>query len=265
MQGGDGLNGQALGQQQQTANIDTAVAQAGLNNVNQVTPDGNLTYNITGGQTVNGNFVPQYTATTTLSPEQQKIYDQTTGLQSQALGIAPGVLNNVNTAVNTPLTDNATLRNQAYDALTARSTQALDLQQQQQATQLANQGINPGSEAWDNAMRPIEQARVDASNQATINTGNVAQQNLGMEQTIRNQPLQDYSTLMGFGGSVQNPNFVNTPQTQIQSTDMISPQIAAYQANTAANNATMGGLFGLGGSVLGAGTLLGGKYLLGGI
>lgn len=250
--GGGGLGN--IGQQQQQANIQTGIANQVLNNTNQVTPYGSLKYTETGGRDVNGNWVPSFTATQTLSPEQQKIYDATTGLQTKALtDIAPGVLNNVQTAVGTPLTDNTTLRNQAYDALTARSNTDLGRLLDAQKVQLENQGIQPGSEAYNRALEPFTRAITDASNQATINAGNLAQQNLSTEQTIRNQPLQDYATLMGFGGGVTNPNYVNTPQTQVQTPDVTSPALAQYQMNQAAGAANTGGLFGLGGTILGAG------------
>ena len=68
----------------QTANnIGTAIAQTELGNVNQVTPDGSLTYDRTGGydfvdpNTGKKRFVPSYTATTTLSDSQQKIKNAT--------------------------------------------------------------------------------------------------------------------------------------------------------------------------------------------
>jgi hypothetical protein len=249
--GGGGLSN--IGQQQQQNNVQTGISNAVLNNTNQITPYGSLKYTETGGRYMpDGTWVPSFTATQTLSPEQQQIYDSQTALQQKALGqIAPGVLNNVNTAVNTPLTDNTTLRNQAYDALTARSNEDLGRQLDAQKVQLANQGIQPGSEAYNRALEPFTRAITDASNQATINAGNLAQQNLGTEQTIRNQPLQDYATLMGFGGGVTNPNYVNTPQSSIQPADLESPAIAQYQASQAQNAAGMGGMFGLGGSLLG--------------
>jgi hypothetical protein len=55
------------------ANKETAIAEANLANVNQVTPTGNLTYSVTGK---NADGTPQYQATQTYSPEQQKIYEQ---------------------------------------------------------------------------------------------------------------------------------------------------------------------------------------------
>lgn len=64
---------------QTSQNIGTAIAQQYLNNVNQVTPDGALTYNQTGTfkytDPLNDKTykIPRFTATQTLSPEQQRI------------------------------------------------------------------------------------------------------------------------------------------------------------------------------------------------
>lgn len=51
-------------------NIQTAIANAALNRVNQNTPWGNLTYTQNG---TDANGIPQYTQNITLSPEQQKL------------------------------------------------------------------------------------------------------------------------------------------------------------------------------------------------
>jgi hypothetical protein len=67
---------------QTSQNIGTAIAQQQLNNVNQVTPDGSLTYNQSGNHaytdpnTGQVHNIPTYTATQTLSAGQQKIHDQ---------------------------------------------------------------------------------------------------------------------------------------------------------------------------------------------
>lgn len=62
-------------------NIQTAIANAALNRVNQVTPWGNLTYTQNG---TDANGIPQYTQTITLSPEQQNLM-QSNDQMSQAL------------------------------------------------------------------------------------------------------------------------------------------------------------------------------------
>ena len=261
-------------QQQQTANVGSAIATARLNNTNQVTPYGNLTYTETGGSNDNqGNWIPSFTATQTLSPEQQQIYNKTTGLQSQALDIGKGVLGNVDRSVTNGLNydglselpqNQQALKDSAYNQLMTRTRTDLGRASDAEDTQMANQGIAQGSEAWNRAKEGQGRALTDASVQASINAGNIASQDLNQAQTIRNQginertalhnqPLQDYSAMMGFGGTTQSPQFVNTPQTQVQAADFQTPALAQYQAQQQSQNSMMGGLFGLGGSALMAG------------
>lgn len=63
-------------------NVSTAIANAALGNVNQVTPNGSLTYSQSGSTkftdpTSGASYdIPTYTATTSLSPQQQAIADQ---------------------------------------------------------------------------------------------------------------------------------------------------------------------------------------------
>lgn len=65
-----------------STNVGTAIANSWLNNTNQITPDGNLTYNQSGSYKWNDPYtgktydVPTFTATQTLSPQQQAIKDQ---------------------------------------------------------------------------------------------------------------------------------------------------------------------------------------------
>lgn len=87
----------AVAAAQSASNINTATAQQKLNLINTTGPNGTVNYSASdapGG----------YTQTTTLSPAQQALYNQQTGLQSGALNTAQTALGNVNTALNTPLT-----------------------------------------------------------------------------------------------------------------------------------------------------------------
>ena len=68
----------ATAQAQAAANIQASSAQAAMNMVDQVNPYGTLNYTQRGTTNVGGQVVPQYTATTVLSPEQQHLLDQTT-------------------------------------------------------------------------------------------------------------------------------------------------------------------------------------------
>lgn len=52
---------------------DAAITEANLNRINQVTPQGSLTYTQTG---TNPDGTPQYTQTQTYSPDEQRKYDQ---------------------------------------------------------------------------------------------------------------------------------------------------------------------------------------------
>jgi hypothetical protein len=76
------------------SNVQTAVANAFLNNTNQTTPTGSLDYNQTGSYswtdpTTNSTYtIPRFTATQTLSPTQQAIQGQTEGAQYNLAGIA---------------------------------------------------------------------------------------------------------------------------------------------------------------------------------
>ena len=68
-------------------NVSTAVANSYLNNVNQNTPDGSLSYDVTGNYSwtdpVSGQTyqIPRFTSTQSLSPQGQAIKDQTLGTQ----------------------------------------------------------------------------------------------------------------------------------------------------------------------------------------
>ncbi len=66
-------------------NIQTAIANAAIGNADTYGPQGSTKYNQIGEQTITGADgqvykVPKYSQTTTLSPEQQQLYNQQTAL-----------------------------------------------------------------------------------------------------------------------------------------------------------------------------------------
>lgn len=65
---------------QTASNKETAIAQTGLNAQNQVTPFGNLTYAETGKWS---DGTPRFTATTTLTPAQQRLLETGQGTQQR--------------------------------------------------------------------------------------------------------------------------------------------------------------------------------------
>ena len=97
---------------QAATNKQTAITQYGLNATNQVTPYGSLTYT-QGDPWSDGT--PHYTATTTLSPEQQNLYNLGTQTQSNLGNIGVEQSDKVRGLLNTPFDLNASINNQQSD------------------------------------------------------------------------------------------------------------------------------------------------------
>lgn len=202
------------------------------NRVNQNTAYGNLNY--TQGVDANGN--PTWTANQTLSPELQALTQSSLqGLQqSQATpmsGINPG---------------------QTYsDAIMKRLQPQMAQSAESNTAQLANQGIVPGTQAYDNAMRTFQQGQNDLQTSAQIQ---------GMNTGLEAQQLQN-QTAAGIK-SLATPNYVNPySQAAVSGPDYLgaystlnAQQIAAQNAANAKTANTQAGLYGLGSSaLLGAG------------
>ncbi|NTG09266.1 tail fiber domain-containing protein [Rhizobium rhizogenes] len=245
---------------QTATNVDTAIANAGLSHTNQITPDGSLTYNQTGTQTMtdqNGKTyqLPTYTATQAYSPQNQQIYDTT---QSTKLGLA-NLANDQTQKISGLLSTNLDLSSKNLDNYTNTHWQngfnnQWDRSQSSLNQQLADQGVKLGSEAYSNAMRDFSTNKQAASDQYLGDMYNNAQ-NAIIQQ--RNQPINEISALMS-GSQISNPNYVNTPSTQLPTVDQAGiinqnyqNQVGAYNTQVQQSNAAMGGLFGLGSSLLG--------------
>ena len=257
-----------VGAAQQTAagNLEAARATAAANRTNQITPYGNLTYTANPGTDPYGNTL--YTATQTLSPEQQKLLNQTTELNTGLLGTAQSGLNYANQVLSQPGVDTSKLPStgfnpgQSYqDAMMARLAPQIDRENSQFEQQMANRGIAAGTDAYNTAKTLLAQNQNDRLNQATVqglNAGLSANQQ-GFQQQAYNQmqPINVINALRT-GSQVQNPSFVNTPQqANTAGPDILGAtnaqyqnQLSAYNAQQAAGGGFMGGLMSLGGSAL---------------
>lgn len=201
-------------------NLETATQQQLINMVDQNTPYGSLNYEQTGQnwyQDSEGNWVstPAFTATTTLSPEQQAIYDQTSaaslnlaklandqsGFLGEYLGtgidlsgapalrtssgmqtsIGPGYQTGVDLKNTYAGADDFSADRQMYtDALMERMAPS---QQQDQAAlrnKLINQGIRPGTAAWDAEWNRNQQGVNDARLAAILAGGEEQARMVGM-------------------------------------------------------------------------------------
>lgn len=260
---------------QQQAQIQQQMNRESLaaNRVNQITPYGNMSYSQTGTDQY-GN--PTYTATQTLSPEQQAIYGKQTGLYGNLLGSAEAGLSNYQQSLENPQIDTSKLPSyginpgETYsDAIMRRLQPQMAQEQEMFDAKMANQGIAPGTQAYENAARSFQQGQNDKLTSAVIggmNTGLSAnQQAFNQALTNQNLPLNTLNALRS-GVQMTQPNYVNSASQQTNTAPNLmgaaqstyGNQLAAYNANQQANSNFMSGLMGLGGSLLGGG---GGGFL----
>lgn len=231
----------------------TAQQQQAMNMTNQNSPWGSLTYDQTGSQTIidpNGKpvNVPRYTANTTLTPEQQAIYDQSQAAELNLATIANEQSGRVGEILNNPFEfNNSDAEQWAYDLASPRILQQQGKNESALRSQLIASGIRPGTANWDSEMSRLTNANTDQLNQLAL-TGRG--QAFSEQLAQRNQPLNEIIGLMS-GTQIQNPNstFAQTPQSQVAGVDYSGLVQNKYNADMQAYNAktgALGGLFGAG-------------------
>lgn len=239
-------------------NVGTAIANSMLGNVNQVTPDGTLTYDQTGSHKWTDPYtgrtytIPTFTATQTLSPEQQAIREQQIGAQTNLAGLANQQSGFLQNYLAEPFQyGNQDVEDWAYDLGSRRLDPRLAREEEALRTRLLNQGIREGSAAWNAEMGRHSQNANDAYTQLMLQgRGQAFQEAL----TNRNQPINEITALMS-GSQVSQPNFVNTQQPQIPTTDVAGIIGDNYNQRLNAwgqNQAVLGGIMGAGATMLGA-------------
>jgi hypothetical protein len=251
-------------------NLDAARANIAANRVNQFTPYGSLEYTMSGEDKY-GN--PMWSATQKFSPEQQQLLD----IQNQ-LSIGTGQLGQkglgyVEKMISQPF-DTSQLPSlginagETYtDAIIRRLAPTMQQNKERLEQQLANQGVQLGSEAYDRAMRNFEQKQNDLMLGATTQGFGVGQQarNQALQEQayLRNEPINTLNAVRS-GSQVTNPQFVNPAmQAATAGPDLLGAAQAqgnaamnAYNAQMASQNANTQGLYSLGGSALMAGGMI---------
>lgn len=245
-------------QAQAGMNRDAAQAQQYTNAINQITPDGSLTYSKTGQFTYTGAdgkpvTIDQLTATQKLSPEQQRIYNINQATKGQIAQIGLDQSKRIGNLLGTPVDlSNDAVEGRINELAMKRLNPQLQQQEEALRTRLANQGLQPGSAAWNAEMNRFGQTSNDAINQLLLQgRGQSVQEILAQ----RNQPINEISALLT-GSQVSQPNFVGTPQASVGAPDYTglvaqnyNAQLNAWNAQNQQSNAMMGGLFGLGGTL----------------
>jgi hypothetical protein len=244
-------------------NLAAAQTATAANRVNQVTPYGNLNYDITGTDP-NGN--PTWTATTSLSDIGQQLLNNQNQTSLGLGGTINSALGRVQSTMgqefNPNLPSTGINPGQSYqDAYMQRLAPQLAQSRESTQAQLANQGIVPGTTAYDNAMRQQTMKENDLLLGATtqgFGVGQQANQNaFNQEMTKYNMPLNTLSALRS-GSQVQNPTFVNSAQQAttggadiLGATQMgYNAQMGDFNAKQAAQQNLNSGLMGLGGAAM---------------
>jgi len=245
-------------------NLDAARANTAANRVNQVTPYGNLNYNISG-QDPYGN--PTWTATTSLAPDQQKLLDIQNRLSIGTASLGEKGLGYVSNMIDQPF-DVSTLPSTGFDpsqtyqdAYMQRLQPQIEQGREALDVKLANAGIPVGSEAYRRAMLTQSQRENDLLAAATTSgfgVGDTARKTAFAEKAyMRNEPINTLNAVRS-GGQVTNPTFVNSAMQPSTAGPDISgaasmgynASLADANARNAANNAMTQGLFSLGGAAL---------------
>lgn len=241
-------------------NVGTAIANANLGNVNQVTPDGSLNYSQSGTYKWNDPYtgksydIPQYTATQTLSPEQQAIKTQGDAAKLNLSSLANDQSGFLQDYMSKPFDgSNDATEARLIDLGSKRLQPMLDQQRASNEADLLNRGIRPGSDNYNQAQTQQSQNQNDAYNQLILNGHGQAFQE---GQAIRNQPINEITALLS-GSQVSQPNLVNPNTSTIPTTDTAglintnyNQKLQAWQQQQAQSQSLVGGLFGLGANAL---------------
>jgi hypothetical protein len=242
--------------------VGTAIANTNMGNVNQVTPYGSLNYSQTGTTDFTDPFtgqtyaIPQFTATTTLAPQQQALFDQQMATQ-QAVGAAgqqaasgltgfygsgpmaaptftsfgtdAGLRNDAGLNTTFGSNDYSADRQRHEDALMARMDPSLQQQQEALNASLSNQGIGYGTAAFNDAQLTQAQRENDARMAAILAGGTEQQRMFEMDmnaQLASNAALQqqfmNYNTAqqMGFDNNFRGTSANNQNLTMQQQMEM---------------------------------------------
>jgi hypothetical protein len=243
-------------------NKDAAIAAQRGSMINQYTPYGNLTYSDAGRDSF-GN--PIYNSNITLNGAGQQMLDQQNKLGTGLFSAQDKSLGQVNAQGTPDLNSVQSVADKAYSNYTSRLDPQWAHQQEMTDTALRNQGLTPGTEAYDNAMRDFNYAKNDAYTQATTAAINTMPQTYQLAQAQFDQPLNRLNALRT-GSQVTNPQFTNAnpgqqtvagpnmlgaAQSQGQyNQGLYGSQVGLYNSQVGQQNAAMGGLFSLGSAAI---------------
>lgn len=308
---------EAAARAQGQADKETAIINAAYGRPTQIGPTGKQTWAFQGAD-INNPKPGDWVVTNRLSPEQQRLYNQNTQISANLNQTAIDSLGRVSRAMRQPFDTSTSdpymqalqvvqsrggqvptsmdqfegMQNEAEQAAYSRATQFMDerfnRQNAQLDTQLRNQGLQPGTEAYDTAMREARRTQNEAydtaqnqsiltgnqlahqkysdlvaalaqqqgldqiANAANLSTGQAATQ---MQAYLRSLPLNEANALRT-GNQVNMPTFQAYQNGAVQSApiyqavnDKYSNQVANWNAQQASQGNFMSGLMSMGGQL----------------
>ncbi len=266
---------------QTQANIDAANINTANGRPNVTNPFGSSTWERIADPSMPGGF--RWENKIAFSPEQQGLYDSTVGNQQSLLDTSGKLLSEIDKNYSTPFDlskygtaqtiDNSpdafnkqrdSVQSALYERLMRTRTPQMERDRAQMDLSLRNQGLTPGSEAYDNAMRGLREAQsgeiqdynsraVEAGGQEQTRLNTDFRNNAGFNNTVRsnsinegltqrNMPLSEYNaltqgtqptlpTFQPYGtGTVQPTNVTGITQNATTSAqDTYNARMAQYQ------------------------------------
>jgi hypothetical protein len=195
-----------------------------------------------------------WTVTTTLSPEQQRLYDQGVDYQTTSGQLAADALTNyknmqpINYSPGEFSGDRSRVENAVYDRATRLYGDQFSAMEGSMRDRLVNQGLDENSEAFQRQVRDFENTRYgayqDAADRAVIAGGQEQSRLVGDESRLLANLLQargsalNEAQALASGGKVNLPNFQSYGAASgYQAPDMMGATQAGYNAALGAANA----------------------------
>lgn len=262
-----------IGQSQQS-NLETAQESQAGSTVGQINPIGSLSYT-TSVDPITGQL--KYTANQTYSPIEQLLFNLGTTQQAGISGTGIGNVGaNFGNFTQDPtqklLSGTNNLTSQFIDAQNPAWERFMAPQRDQLDNNLRNQGILPGTPAYQQQMDALTQQQLLTKN---ASLAAFQPQAFGEASQALNMPLSWEQQLLSMSQPGSMPNsFINTPGLNVAPTDVLGSNQAAfnsqfqdYQMEVARQNAMLGGGLGALTSFLrlptGGGGSLGGDMMTG--
>lgn len=196
-----------------------------------------------------------YRSTISLAPQAQQALDSQLSLSNSMGNLAQGQIPGVEQQYGKPMDMSSVpqVADKAYGAMTSRLDPQWQHNEQMQKTQLTNQGLVPGGEAYDDAMRVFNQGKNDAYQQANLGAIQTMPQTYQLASAAYNQPLNQLNAIRS-GAQIQNPQFQQTPGANYLGAATSAGQYdqGLYNAQVGSSNSANSGLMAGGAAIAAA-------------